>query len=340
MSADVPAATHDPVLEVRNLAKHFPVRHGLFGRVAGHVRAVDGVSFALARGETLGLVGESGCGKTTAARALLRLVEPSGGSVLYRPEHGPAVDLLALSARELRARRRELAIVFQDPYGSLNPRLSVGEIIGEGLRAHRIARGEELEERVGELLEKVGLDRGARERFPHEFSGGQRQRIGIARALASGPRFVVLDEALSALDVSVRAQILNLLQGLRAEFALSSLFIAHDLSLVRHLADRVAVMFLGRIVEIGSTVAVFERAAHPYTRALLSAIPVVDPGKRRARIVLAGEPPSPLAPPSGCHFRTRCPLAEARCSESYPALRPLGGDHAAACHLLDPPPAS
>jgi oligopeptide/dipeptide ABC transporter ATP-binding protein len=329
------AGNAPPLIDVRDLRKVFPVRRGLFSRIRGEVRAVDGISFALARGETLALVGESGSGKTTAARALLRLVEPSGGSVLYRRDGEAPVDLLTLAPRELRRARAELAIVFQDPWSSLNPRLSVGEIVGEGLRAHGIARGAELEARVAELLERVGLERAARERYPHEFSGGQRQRIGIARALATSPRFVVLDEAVSALDVSIQGQILNLLQDLQAELGLAYLFIAHDLSLVRYLADRVAVMFLGRIVEIGTTAEVFERPAHPYTQALLSAIPSLDPQTARARIVLTGELPSALAPPSGCRFRTRCPLAEARCARIDPGFVQLSPTHRAACLLLD-----
>ncbi len=324
-----------PLLEVRGLEQHFPVRRGLLGRRVGEVKAVDGVSFHVGRGETLALVGESGCGKTTVARTLLRLQEPTAGQVLYRPDPAQEpVDLLTLGQRRLRRYRRDLQLIFQDPYQSLNPRMSVGELVGEAIYVHGLARGKELQRRVHGLLGRVGLLPEAARRFPHEFSGGQRQRIGIARALALSPRFVVCDEAVSALDVSVQAQIVNLLRDLQAELGLSYLFIAHDLAVVRHVSDRIAVMYLGRIVETGTTSEVFARPAHPYTQALLSAVPRPDPRRRSARIVLQGEVPSALQPPSGCHFRTRCPVAEARCAESYPELRRLGPDHSAACHLL------
>jgi oligopeptide/dipeptide ABC transporter ATP-binding protein len=328
-----------PLLEVRDLVKWFPVRRGFLQGHAGDVKAVDGISFDVQTGETVSLVGESGCGKTTAARALLRLIEPTSGKALYHPADGRApVDLFALSGAELRRWRRDLQIVFQDPYESLNPRMSVGEIVGEAMRVHGLARGSELDERVAALLERVGLEADMRNRFPHEFSGGQRQRIGIARALALDPRFVVCDEAVSALDVSVQAQILNLLQDLREELGLSYLFIAHDLSVVRHVSDRIAVMYLGRIVETGTVEDVFERPAHPYTRALLEAVPSPDPKRKKARADLGGEVPSPLDPPGGCHFRTRCPLAEERCREAYPRSESLGETHTAACHLLESPP--
>ena len=334
-AAPAPAA---PLLDVRDLEKHYPVRRGVLGRRVGEVKAVDGLSFHVDRGETLALVGESGCGKTTAARTLLRLLEPTGGRALYRADPARApVDLFTLGQRQMRRYRRDLQIVFQDPYESLNPRMSVGRIVGEALRVHGIARGSELEDRVQALLRRVGLRPEAANRFPHEFSGGQRQRIGIARALALEPRFVVCDEAVSALDVSIQAQIVNLLKDLQAELRLSYLFIAHDLSVVRYVSDRVAVMYLGRIVETGTTREVFAAPAHPYTRALLSAVPRPDPRRRRERIVLQGDVPSPLRPPSGCHFRTRCPVAEARCAETYPAMRSVGPTHSAACHLLTDP---
>ena len=330
----------EPLLEVQDLVKWFAVRKGVFRRRVGDVKAVDGVSFHVRAGETLSLVGESGCGKTTAARTLLRLYEPTAGKALWRPEPGrPPVDLFTLDRAELRRARRDLSVIFQDPYESLNPRMSVGEIVGEALRVHRVVPRRDVSSRVGTLLELVGLDRGARNRFPHEFSGGQRQRVGIARALALEPRFVVCDEAVSALDVSIQAQIVNLLEDLQRELGLAYLFIAHDLSVVKHISDRIAVMYLGRIVETGTTADVFERARHPYTQALLAAAPVPDPKRKKHRTPLVGDVPSPLDPPSGCHFRTRCPLAEDRCREAYPAVTRLSDTHSAACHLLDPTPA-
>ncbi len=326
------------LLSVRDLRKFFPIRRGILARHAGDVRAVDGVSFDIGRCETLSLVGESGCGKTTTGRTLLRLLEPTGGSAIYRPEDASdPVDLFALPQRELRRWRRELQIIFQDPYSSLNPRTTVGNIVGEALRVHGLVRdSKELDERVAELLAKVGVRPEGRNRFPHEFSGGQRQRIGIARALALGPRFIVCDEAVSALDVSIQAQILNLLRDLQEEFRLSYLFIAHDLSVVRYVSDRVAVMYLGRIVEMGSTEQIFGGAAHPYTQALLSAVPTPDPRRRTEPVVLEGDVPSPIDPPAGCHFHPRCPVAEARCRERYPETVELEPGHTAACHLLAP----
>ncbi len=323
-----------PLIEVTGLTKWFPVRRGVLQRKVGDVKAVDGVSFHVDRDETLSLVGESGCGKTTAARALLRLVEPTAGRAIYRPSEDAEVDLFGLGARALRRWRRDLQIVFQDPFESLNPRMSVGQIVGEPLRVHGVCARDEIDARVEQLLERVGLRADVRNRYPHEFSGGQRQRIGIARALALEPKFVVCDEAVSALDVSIQAQILNLLGDLRRDFGLSFLFIAHDLSVVKYISDRIAVMYLGRIVETGTREDVFERAAHPYTRALLSAVPVPDPKRKKDRIILQGDVPSPLQPPSGCHFRTRCPLAEARCAETYPETVRLSATHSAACHLL------
>ncbi|HEX9811576.1 MAG TPA: oligopeptide/dipeptide ABC transporter ATP-binding protein [Burkholderiales bacterium] len=321
-------ATAAPLLSVRNLRKFYPVRGGVLARPVGWVRAVDDVSFDIHAGETLALVGESGCGKTTVARSVLRLIEPTSGEIHYDGR-----DLIALGRRELRRLRRRMQIVFQDPYSSLNPRLAVGDIIGEALKVHGIATGAALETRVGDLLERVGLARGDRARYPHEFSGGQRQRIGIARALALEPRFVVCDEAVSALDVSIQAQILNLLRDLQAEFKLSYLFVSHDLNVVRYVADRVAVMYLGRIVESAPTETLFASPRHPYTQALLDANPVPDPEVAYAAQALPGDVPSPLNPPSGCHFHPRCPRTLAVCSERYPDVTRLDATHDVRCHL-------
>jgi oligopeptide/dipeptide ABC transporter ATP-binding protein len=318
-----------PLVEVRDVEKRFPIGAGLFGRARASVRAVDGVSLAIAPGETLGLVGESGCGKSTLGRLMLRLLEPTGGDVLFEGR-----SLLAVGAAELRKMRRRMQIVFQDPYGSLNPRMRVGTIVREGLDIHRLGTPASRRERVRELLELVGLPADAADRYPHEFSGGQRQRIGIARALAVEPRFVVADEAVSALDVSVQAQILNLMQDVRRRLGLTTLFISHDLRVVEHVSDRVAIMYLGRVVEVGSRDDVYERPRHPYTRALLSAVPVTSPAERKAHEPLHGDVPSPVTPPSGCRFHPRCPHAEERCRRDPPALVAGKNGHAVACHVF------
>lgn len=313
------------LLRVEDLKVHFGKPAGLFQTAAPPVRAVDGVSFGLRSGETLGLVGESGCGKSTVGRAVLGLIPPTSGQVMWDGQ--PRAE----------TRRREMQMVFQDPFTSLNPRMTAADIVAEPLRNYRVARGRALRDRVSELFESVGLRRDQLDRYPHEFSGGQRQRLGIARALALEPRMIVCDEAVSALDVSVQAQIVNLLSDLRRDRGLSYLFISHDLSVVRHIADRVAVMYLGRIVEIGSASAIFERPAHPYTRALIEAAPKPVPG-RRPRQLLTGEIPSPARPPAGCRFHTRCPLATEQCRQVMPVLTLRGDDHAAACHMTETTP--
>jgi oligopeptide transport system ATP-binding protein len=317
-----------PLLAVRDLQKHYPIGRTLWpGGAGGVLRAVDGITFDLRRGETLGLVGESGCGKSTAGKALMRLIEPTGGSVRL-----DGTELTILPRRALHQARRRVQAVFQDPYASLNPRMTAGAAVAEPLVNYRLGTPAERRARVEDLLTRVGLRASDAAKYPHEFSGGQRQRLGIARALAPEPALVVGDEPVSALDVSVQAQVINLFVRLQAEFGLAYLFIAHDLAVVRHISDRVAVMYLGRIVEIAPTSALFARPAHPYTRALLDAIPVPDPRRRRRRAPLGGEVPSPIRPPPGCHFHPRCPIATARCREEEPGLRELETGHAAACH--------
>ena len=317
-----------PVLEVTDLKKHFPVRKGILSRMTGKVYAVDGVSFRIGEGETLGLVGESGCGKSTVGRTVLRLLDPTAGRILLNGR-----DVTDLSKTAMRAVRREMQIIFQDPYSSLNPRMSAGDIVGELLRVHGMGDAAERRERVADLFQRVGLSRGQMDSFPHEFSGGQRQRIGIARALALNPKVIIGDEPVSALDVSIQAQVINLLMDLQQEFNLSYLFVAHDLAVVEHISHRIAVMYLGRIVEHTDKRTLFTDPRHPYTEALLSAVPIPDPRLRRKKLVLEGDVPSPINPPSGCHFHTRCPYAEERCRIESPALREIAPGHQVACHF-------
>lgn len=324
--------TAKPLLEVAHLTKHYAVRGGVFGRARGEVHAVDDVSFAIAEGETLGLVGESGCGKTTLGKTVLRLVEPTEGTILWR---GKRID--QLSAGAMRPYRRELQAVFQDPYASLNPRMRAADIVAEPIRNFEQATGTQIDARVLSLFDRVGLRADGMARYPYEFSGGQRQRLGIARALASKPRLIVCDEPVSALDVSVQAQVINLLVDLQQEFGLSYLFVAHDLAVVEHISHRVAVMYLGRIVELAPTSALFGGPLHPYTEALLSAVPVPDPTARRKRLILAGDVPSPVELPSGCRFHTRCPYAFDRCRVEEPMLKEASPTHLVACHLRDAP---
>jgi len=316
------------ILEVRDLVKRFPVRRAAFGRQLGSVVAVDGVSFSVRPGETLGIVGESGCGKSTTARMVVKLLAPTAGSI-----HLAGEDITHLSPRRMWPRRRLIQFIFQDPYSSLNPRLHAGDIVGEPLANFNVASGAELKRRVGDLFARVGLAPEHTRKYPHEFSGGQRQRLGIARALALSPRIIVADEPVSALDVSVQAQVINLMLDLQEEYALAYLFIAHDLAVVHHISHRVAVMYLGRLVEIADKDELFAAPQHPYTQALLAAVPVADPEARLAGDVLAGEVPSPMRPPPGCHFHTRCPYAEARCRTEVPQLREVAAGHFAACHL-------
>ncbi len=319
-----------PLLQVKNLVKYFPIQGGLLQRVVERVHAVDGVSFDIGSGETLGVVGESGCGKSTTGRCLLRLIEPTSGEVWFEGK-----NVTAMGKAELRGMARDMQIIFQDPYASLNPRMTVASIIGEALTIHKLTKTKaEYEARIVDLLETVGLNADHMRRYPHEFSGGQRQRIGIARALAVSPKLIVCDEAVSALDVSIQAQVINLLEDLQAKFGLTYVFIAHDLSVVEHISDRVAVMYLGRIVEIASSRDLYTRPKHPYTEALLSAVPIPDPTVKRKRIMLQGDVPSPIHPPPGCHFHTRCSIAQkGLCDVQKPELKKSSDGHWVACHL-------
>ena len=322
-------AEAEPLLSVRNLKKYFPIRGGVLSRVAAYVKAVDDISFDINKGETFGLVGESGCGKTTAGRAILRLLQPDAGTIRF-----DGIDLLGLRKQELRRKRRDMQIIFQDPYASLNPRMTIRTIVGEPFAIHGLASGTEREHRVADLLKTVGLDPAVMRRYPHEFSGGQRQRIGIARALALKPKLIVADEPVSALDVSIQAQIINLLADLQQQFGLTYLFISHAIPVIEHISTRIGVMYLGKLIEVGTSAQICLAPKHPYTQALLSAVPIPDPAARKQRIVLRGDLPTPINPPAGCRFHTRCPIAVDRCKVEEPTLRKIEEGRDAACHLL------
>jgi peptide/nickel transport system ATP-binding protein len=323
------------LLEIEDLKMHFPIRRGFLRRTVGYVKAVDGVSFSISRGDTFGLVGESGCGKSTTGRCIIRLLDPTAGTVVYHDKTAGPIHVDRLSASEMRLLRRDMQIMFQDPYSSLNPRLTLKQIVGEPLIINQVCRGKELEERVAQLLRSVGLSPEYMNRYPHAFSGGQRQRIGLARALALNPEFIVADEPVSALDVSVQAQVLNLIEDLQEQLHLTYLFIAHNMSVIKHVCDHVGVMYVGRIVEIGETKELFANPLHPYTEALLSAIPKPDPRSKRSRIILEGDVPNPANPPPGCYFHPRCRYAKDVCAQETPALREISPGHHAACHFAD-----
>jgi oligopeptide/dipeptide ABC transporter ATP-binding protein len=330
-----PGKENQIILEVKGLKQHFPIHQGFFQKVVGHIKAVDGVDLFIRENEALGLVGESGCGKTTVGRTILRLYEPTDGEIWYRKADGERVDVAQLSAKEMKPLRREMRMIFQDPFSSLNPRLTVKDIIGEPLVIHKIASGRDLENRVGDLMTAVGLDPNYMRRYPHEFSGGQRQRIGLARTLALSPRLIIADEPVSALDVSIQAQVLNLLQSLKDELGLTLLFIAHDLSVVEHMCDRIAVMYVGKLVEVAGAEELLRNPRHPYAEALVSAVPPADPDIRPKRIILEGDVPSPSNPPPGCVFHPRCRYAKDICIQEEPVLRELSQDHFVSCHLAE-----